>query len=150
MVRPRSNPVFDVSALKTLNLQLWFGDVLVADLLNAFPHQGTWFAQYRQVVAPEQGPPQARLCEFIRFCEEWHGRLARGDHPEAREFDPFMGVIDSAMWRVLCPDGTELPLAGGPGFVRGEASWNHAEAEPSHEIAAGRAWVRLTGGQWPP
>jgi len=141
--------VSDASAPRALNLQLWFGDVLVADLRSVFPHQGTWFAQYRQVVTPEQGLVQARLCEFIRFCEEWHDRLARGDNPDARDFDPFADVIESAAWRVPCPDGTELRMAEGPIFVQGEASWNHLEAQPSREIAAGRVWARLTGGRRP-
>ncbi len=138
------------SAPKSLNLEVWFGDVLVADLLNAFPHQGTWFARYRQVVAPEQGPLQARLCEFIWFCEAWHQRLDRGENPDAKEFDQYTDVIESASWRVLCPDGTELGIAGAPSFVQGEASWNHPEAEPSREMAAGHAWARLTGSLWPP
>jgi hypothetical protein len=142
--------VSQASAPQPLHLQLRLGDVLVADLRNAFPHQGTWFAQYRQVVAPGQGSVQARLCEFIRSCEEWHGRLDRGGNPSAREFDPFADVIESAAWRVVAPDGTELRMAGGPFFAQGEASWNHPESEPSREEAAERAWARLTGGRWPP
>ena len=136
----------DQPAPKTLNLQLWFGDVLVADLLNVFPHQGTWFAEYRQVVTPEAGPVQARLCEFIRFCEEWHDRLACGQNPDAAEFDRFKDVIESPSWRVPCPDGTELTMPEGPIFVQGEASWNHPEAESSRELAAAQVWTRLTSG----
>ena len=140
----------EVSVPRQLNLQLWFGEVLVADLGNVFPHQGTWFAQYRQVATPEQGSVQARLCEFIRFCEEWHERLARGDNPDAEEFDAFADVIESTAWRVPSPDGTELRMAEGPIFVQGEVSWNHPEAEPFREMAAWRAWARLTGSRWPP
>ncbi len=121
------------SAPKPLILQAWFGDVLVADLLDAFPHQGTWFAQYRQVVTPEQGPLQARLCEFIRFCEAWHQRLKRGEDPDAKEFDQYADVIESPSWRVLCPDCSELGIAGAPYFAQTEVSWNHPEAEPSRE-----------------
>src|SRR5262249_51217634 len=116
--RPQRCRVSKASAPQPLNLQLWFGDVLVADLLNLFPHQGTWFAQYRQVVAPEQGPVQARLREFIRFCEAWHQRLAGGENPNAKEFDQYADVIESASWRVPCPDGTDLRMAGGPIFVQ--------------------------------
>lgn len=119
------------SAHKPLNLQLWFGDVLVADLLNAFPDQGTWFAQYRQVVAAEQGSLQARLCEFIQFCEAWHQRLDRGEDPDAKEFDQYVDVIESASWRVLCPDATYLGVAGAPTFIQGDASWKHPEGEPA-------------------
>jgi hypothetical protein len=141
--------VSDTSAPKPLNLQLWFGDVLVADLLNVFPHQGTWFARYRQIVAPGQGPLQQRLCDFIRFCEVWHQRLDHGENPDAKEFDEYADVIESASWRVPCPDGSELRMAEGPIFVQGEASWNHPEAEPSRELAANRVWSRLTCRQWP-
>ena len=130
--------MFEASAAKPQNLQLWYADVLVADLRNVFPHQGTWFAEYRQVVAAEQGSLQSRLCEFIRFCEEWHQRLARGDDADAKEFAPFADIVESAEWRVPCPDGTELRPAGSPCFVQGEVSWNHPEAEPSSEIAARR------------
>jgi hypothetical protein len=138
--------VSDASAPKPLNLQLWFGDVLVAELINAFPHQGTWFAQYRQIVAPGQGPIQARLCAYIRFCEEWHERLDRGEDPDDREFGPFADIIESEAWRVPCPDGIELRMTQGPGFVRGEVSWNHPEERPSREAAAWGVWSRLTRG----
>jgi hypothetical protein len=139
-----------VTVPKPLNLQLWFDEVLVAELRNVFPHQGTWFAEYRQVVAPEQGRLEARLCQFIQFCEAWHGSLARGDDPDAKEFDQFADVIESPAWRVPCPDSTELRPAGAPIFVQGEASWNHPDAEPCRELAAGRLWARLTGNRSPP
>jgi hypothetical protein len=126
------------AARKPLNLQLWFGDVVVADLLDVMPHQGTWFARYRQVVAQGQGALQQRLCEYIAFCEGWHQRLKRGEDPDAAEFDPFADVIQSGSWRVPCPDGTELTMVEGPIFVEGEASWNHPEDRPSRELAAGR------------
>jgi hypothetical protein len=142
--------VSDPVARKSLNLQLWFGDVLVADLLDGYPHQGRWFAQYRQIVAPGQGPLQDRLCELIRCCEAWNERLERGETPDLREFDRFADVLESDGWRVPCPDGTELRMTYGPAFFQGEASWNHTESEPTRELAAGQAWARLTGGRWPP
>jgi hypothetical protein len=132
------------SALHSLNLRLWFGDVLVADLLDVMPHQGTWFASYRQVVAPDQGPGERRLCDYIAFREEWHQRLKRGEDVSAAEFDPFADLIKSSSWRVPCPDGAELPMNEGPIFVEGTASWNHPESEPSREVAAWQVWSRLT------
>jgi hypothetical protein len=128
-----------------LNLQLWFGTVLVADLLDVFPHQGTWYARYRPLVAPEQGPRHKRLYHYIRFCENWHGRLDRGQNPDPAEFDRFADVLMSDQWRIPCPEGTELPVTEGPIFAAGQASWNHPESEPSREQAAGELWSRLTG-----
>ena len=133
----------DQSARKPLNLQLWFGDVLVADLLNVIPHQGTWFALYRQVVAPGQGAVQRRLCDSIAFCEEWHRRLKRGNSPDAGEFDRFADIIKSGSWRVPYPDGGALPMDEGPTFFEGEASWNHPDDRPSRELAAHEVWSRL-------
>jgi hypothetical protein len=143
-VRPGGCHRSGTSAPKPLNLQLWFGDVLVADLLDVFPHQGTWFARYRQVVIPEQGPVQQRLCELIRFSEDWHQRLDRGENPDAREFDQFADVLESSAWRVPCPDGTVLRMTYGPTFVQGDACWNHPEGGPSREAAAWHVWSRLT------
>jgi hypothetical protein len=137
----------NLDARKPLNLQLWYGGVLVADLLDVIPHQGTWFAEYRQVVTPEQGPVQKRLCELIRACEAWEERRQRGEQSNVyEEFDQFADVLESGAWRVPCPDGTELKMTCGPGFFGGEVSWNHTESEPSREAAAHRLWKRLTGG----
>jgi hypothetical protein len=136
--------VSEQSARKPLNLQLWFGDVLVADLLDVIPHQGTWFAHYRQVVVPGQGPLQRRLCDFMAFCEAWHQRLLRGESPDAAEFDQFADVIKTGSWRVPCPGGTELTMTEGPIFVEGEVSWNHPEDRPSRELAAWEVWSRTS------
>ena len=133
------------SARKPVNLQLWFGDVLVADLLDVITHQGTWFARYRQIVVPEQGPQQRRLCDFISFCEDWHQRLKRGQAPDAEEFDQYTDVIKTGSWRVSCPDGSELTLTEAPVFVEGESSWNHLENGAFRELAAGAVWSRLSG-----
>lgn len=128
-----------------LNLQLWYGDVLVAELEDVFPHQGTWFAQYRQVVVPEDGPLQRRLCELIAFCEEWHQRLVRDEPHDATEFDAFADVLESGLWRIPCLDGTELSMDAGPVFVQGEATWNHDNHHPTRAQAAAEVYFRLTG-----
>jgi hypothetical protein len=132
-------------AASPVNLQIWFGSILVADLLNVIVHQGTWFALYRQIVTPEQGKQERRLCDYIAFCEEWHQRLKRGKDPDAAEFDRFEDVLKSGLWHVPCPDGSELTMTEGPLFVEGEASWNHPECEPTRELAAWAAWSRRTG-----
>jgi hypothetical protein len=45
-----------------LELQLWYGDVLVAELHQVFPHQGTWFAAYELKIASGQGGPFRTVC----------------------------------------------------------------------------------------
>jgi hypothetical protein len=128
-----------------LNLQLWYGDVLVADLVDLFPHQGTWFAEYRQIVEPQNGSLFGRLSDYIQFCEHWHERLNKEGNPDPSEFDQYSDLIGSSMWRVPCPDGSELRTDGAPVFTNGEVSWNHPEVAPSTELSARETWARLTG-----
>lgn len=130
---------------KPLILQLWFGDMLVADLVDVITHQGTWFALYHQIVVPEQGPRQCRLSDFIAFCEGWHKCLQHGQNPDDREFAQYSDVIKARSWRVSSPNGLELILMEAPIFAEGLASWNHPEGGPSRELAAGVVWSRLAG-----
>ena len=50
---------------QSLELQLFYGDVLVADLHEASPHQGTWFAPYELKISAGEGQLQDRLLEYI-------------------------------------------------------------------------------------
>lgn len=127
-------------------MHLWFGDILVAELWDVIPHQGTWFGSYKQVVVREEGTLQSRLHDYIRFSEDWHRRLQFGEKAEAEEFDQFADLTTSTFWRVLCPDGSNLAMNEGPIFVEGTASWNHPEEGPSREVAAEQVWARLTKG----
>ena len=127
-----------------LSAQLWYGDLLVAELSNVIVHQGTWFGDYRQVVTRGQGNQATRLCDYIAFDEKWHQRLKQGKNPDPKQFDHFKDVLYSGLWRVRFPDGGELALAEGPGFVAGEACWNHPDNEPTREEAAWNEWCRRT------
>src|SRR5258708_31145717 len=99
-----------------VNLQLWYGRILVADLLNVIVHQGTWFGLYRLLITRKQGKQETRLCDFVAFCEKWHQRLKKGKDPDAAEFDQFKDVIYSGLWRVPFPDGNEMTIPEGPTF----------------------------------
>src|SRR6266851_1467449 len=125
-----------------LNVQLWYGTILVADLRNVIVHQGTWFGEYEKHFAREQGKQETRICAYISFCEKWHKRLKQGKNPDATQFDQFNDVLNSGLWRVPFADGSELKIPDGPIFVQGEASWSHPESEPSRESAAYEYWCQ--------
>ena len=127
-----------------LNVQLWYGTILIADLRNVIAHQGTWFGEYEQHVTRQQGKLETRVCDYISFCEKWHKRLKDGKNPDAKQFDEFKDVLNSGFWRVLCADGAELRIPDGPIFVQGEASWNHPDNEPTRESAAYEYWCQRT------
>ena len=127
-----------------LSVQLWYGDLLVAEVSNAIVHQGTWFGDYRPVISREQGKKASRVCDYISFDEKFHKRLKQGKNLNPDQFDPFKDVLYSGVWRVRFPDGGEMTLAEGPGFVAGEACWNHPMDHPSREQAAWEEWCRRT------
>jgi hypothetical protein len=62
-----------------LELQLWYGDLLVADLHQVFPHQGTWFANYDLRIVrgevPNRLSPDGRQGD--RFFDPQHPGLLR-------------------------------------------------------------------------
>lgn len=126
-----------------LELQLGYDDVLVAELRQVFPHQGTWFAPYELKIASGEGVLQDRLLEYIAFCEDFHRRIADGQDHDFAEFDRFGPVADAGSWRVPWPDGGSMPMEGRMWFADGQASWQHPETIPSTEGAANRLWARI-------
>jgi hypothetical protein len=124
-----------------LELQLWYGDVLVADLHEVFPHQGTWFAPYDLKISPGEGAMQDRLLEYIAFSEDFDRRIAQGQDHDFTEFDRYGPIADTGSWRVPRPDGGTLPMAGRMWFAGGQACWQHPETQPSTEVAANEVWA---------
>ncbi len=126
-----------------LELKLWYGDLLVAELHQVFPHQGTWFASYELKLAPGEGPLQDRLLEYIAFCEDFDRRIAQGQGHDFAEFDRFGPIADTASWWVPRPDGGVVPMEGRMWFVGGQVSWQHPQTLPSTEGAANELWARI-------
>lgn len=126
-----------------LELQLWFGDVLVADLHEVFPHQGTWFASCELKIASGDGALQARLLEYIGFSDAFNRRIAQGEAHDFAEFDRFGDLSDAAVWRAPRPDGGVMPMAGRMWFMDEQACWQHPESAPSTEAAANDLWRRI-------
>ena len=126
-----------------LELELWYDDLLVADLHQVFPHQGTWFAEYKLKIGRGEGTKQDQLLEYIAFCEDLHCRIANGQDHDIAEFDRFGRIADTGSWKVPLSDGGALPMEGRMWFAGGQASWQPPETEPSTEMAANRAWARI-------
>jgi hypothetical protein len=126
-----------------LELQLWFGDVLVADLHQVFPHQGTWFAPYELKISQGQGTLQDRLLEYIAFTDDFNRRLAEGLDHDFEEFDSFGAIANATSWTVPRPDGGLIPMAEKMWFADGQACWQHPETTPSTEAAANELWARI-------
>jgi hypothetical protein len=126
-----------------LELQLWYGDVLVADLHEVFPHQGTWFALYELKIALGEGALQDRLLEYIAFTMNFNRRIAEGQDHDFDEFDRFGGIAKENSWKVPRPDGGVMPMEGRMWFVDGQASWQHPKTPPSTERAANELWASI-------
>src|SRR4051794_14434038 len=95
---------------QSLELQLFYGELLVADLHEAYPHQGTWFARCELKISPGEGPLQDGLLEYITFSEEFDRRIEHGEEHDFTEFDRYDSIADTASWRVPRPDGGALPM----------------------------------------
>jgi hypothetical protein len=120
-----------------MEAQLWFGNLLVAELQRMFPHQGTWFSEYDLRITNDQGDLQDQLLAYVSFCEDFNRRIAKGRDHDFGEFDRFTPIPNCESWRALLPNGCMVPMAGRMWFADGDASWQHPETEPSTEVAAG-------------
>ncbi len=120
-----------------MEAQLWFGNLLVAELQRMFPHQGTWFSEYDLRITNDQGDLQDQLLAYVSFCEDFNRRIAKGRDHDFGEFDRFTPIPNCESWRALLPNGCMVPMAGRMWFADGDAaSWQHPETEPSTEVAA--------------
>jgi hypothetical protein len=126
-----------------LELQLWYAEVLVADLHQVFPHQGTWFATYELKIGPGEGALQDRLLEYIAFTEDFNNRIAKGEDHDFDEFDQFGPITEASSWKVPRPDSGVMPMTERMWFLDGQASWQHPETAPSTEGAANDLWKRI-------
>jgi hypothetical protein len=122
--------------------QLWFGDVLVADLHKIFPHQGTWFSDYDLRISKESGELEDQLLTYVEFCEEFNRRIADGYEHDFEEFDQFGTITNCDLWSVVLPHGQIVPMEGRLWFADGGVNWQHPETDPSTEAAANEFWAQ--------
>ncbi len=106
-----------------MKLQLYYDGLLVGDIAAPLLHQGTWFGDFHQLVAAQDGQLAHRICDFIDFCREWHVRLKVGATCEASEFDQFSDLMRSGLWSTKDADGAATAIDEAPVFVTGEISW---------------------------
>lgn len=142
--RPGNNSSWE--APQPLTGQLWLGDLLVADLLQLSPHQGTWFSEYKLRITRNEGELQGQLLDYIAFCEDFHQRIGEGRDHDFDEFTKFGSIPDCESWNAKLPTGHIVPMEGRMWFGDHCASWQHPESVPSAEAAACRFWVQNVTG----
>ena len=125
----------------SLSAELWFGGLLVADLHQLFPHQGTWFAEYVLKIAANRGPQEDQLLAYISFCEEFHRKIGEGRDHDFDEFLRFTPVQNCESWVAKLPSGRFVPMEGIMWFADGGTTWQHPETKPSTEAAAYEFWL---------
>ena len=129
-------------APQPLTAQLWFGDLLVADLHQMSPHQGTWFSEYTLRLSRQEGELQGQLLDYIVFCEDFHRRIGEGKDHDFDEFTKFASIPDCHLWAAKLPTGNNVPMEGQMWFGDHCASWQHPETGHSAEAAACDFWVQ--------
>ena len=104
-------------------MTLLYDQVVVGTVEGAFISDGTWFGEFFE--EPQTGTDQSakRVSEFIRFCREWHVRLAEGADHDAAEFDQFSDLLSSGLWKLKTPGGLEQTILEAPVFIGTEITW---------------------------
>jgi hypothetical protein len=112
-----------------MDLQLYYGPILVGEVSDVFDHQGTWFGTLRPALSADRDPTERRICEFITFCEDFYARCREDRDADASEYDRFSDLFTPGSWRVQAPDGTASEIRDAPNFIGGgEISWIDASS----------------------
>src|SRR4029453_3383477 len=76
----------------TVEVELWYGAVLVGQVHDAFESDATWYGVLHPSVRAHDGDLQRQVVEYITFSEDWNERNCRAapDAPDAAEFDAYM------------------------------------------------------------
>jgi hypothetical protein len=112
------------------NATLWYGNVLIGNLINIVCSDETWWATIIRATSRDQVLPK-RLESFIALCEDWNERTRTNhdDPPSAAEFDQFADVLKSGLWLVEMPAGGKERISDAPVFYSGgECSWRFENA----------------------
>jgi len=120
--------------------QLWFGNVLVANLHQMFSHQGTWCADYDLRIRKDSGELEDQVLAYMSFCEYFDRRIAEGCTHDFDEFEWFAKVASCTSWTARLPSGQVVPMEGRLWFADGGVNWQHPETKPSTEAAANEFW----------
>lgn len=144
-VRNKRQDGFQVSATEwvappLLEGQLWFGNLLVADLHQLSPHQGTWSSKYKLRISANHGQQEDKLLSYIAFSEDFHRKIDEGQDHDFAEFECFTSIQDCMSWAAKLPSGLLIPMVGMIRFANGEVYWDHPDTAPSMEAAANVFW----------
>jgi len=105
---------------------LWYGDILVGSVEDAFCSDDTWFGDFTIAPTTAAGPLEERIREFVQFSESWHRRLKESGDVDAVEFERFDDLNSSGLWHADPVAGPALRISEAPVFVEGEVSWRPA------------------------
>ena len=102
-------------------MQLFYNNIVVGEITDAFEHQGTWFGTFECLLKADGEPTSEQLGEFIEFCRDWFARAGA----DGSEFDRFGDIVFSSKWSVE-KAGVKVKIVDAPMFLdglRGEISW---------------------------
>jgi hypothetical protein len=111
-------------------LRLYYGDLLVGRITDAFASDDTWFGICELVLNRGSGPREDRVLQFIQFSEEWHARLKASplNPPDAFEFRQFSELTATGVWNVRPDNGDVASEIDAPVFPGGgEVTWRLAD-----------------------
>jgi len=104
---------------------LFFGDLIVGTIRDAFESDGIWFGVLECQLSSTDGALARRVLDFIWFCEDWNERVRRDDpSSNVSEFDAYADLLTSGRWATKTADGKTSQIDQAPVFFKnGEMSW---------------------------
>jgi hypothetical protein len=108
------------------DLTLWYGDLLIGPVRDAFCSDATWYGIIETVVDRSAGGLACRVVDFIEFCVLWNERTKddRDNPPDTTEFEQYGDLLSSGMWHITSPIGERNTVVDAPVFFPGhEVSW---------------------------
>lgn len=105
-------------------VELWFDDVLVGSVSDAYRSDGTSFGRVTLHLRRKDAL-QARLLEFVVLSIDWNRRVAEDptDPPDSDEFLPYREIVQTGRWTIR--SGAEVSrIVDAPlFFAESEVSW---------------------------
>jgi hypothetical protein len=108
------------------NLRLWYGDVEVGQIKNAFLNDGMWYGTLELELSCQDRKLGRRINDYITFVEDWNERVRRADQADTSEFDRYSDLVKSGLWFTRNEEGAVSYIRETPIFFAGnELSWRN-------------------------
>ena len=109
------------------SIKLYYGNLLIGNINRVFENYPHWEGIFEPKISRRDCTLQARILDFIQFCEDFNEREREGtDLPNPDEFDRFSDITKDHVWSILDSHDRHYPIDEWPVFFAGgDVSWTY-------------------------